>query len=175
MRTEAAPELLEREAELAALGEAVEAAADGAGRVVWLEGEAGIGKSRLVAATAALARAREMTVLEARGGELEREFPFGVIRQLFEARLAEAGEEERAELLSGPAGLAAPLVDVAPGPADGRRVVPGAPRALLADREPRAALPARPARRRRPVGRPAVGARARVHRPAGAAACRCCS
>src|SRR5688500_12233353 len=57
-----------------------------------------------------------MTVLEARGGELEREFPFGVIRQLFEARLAEAGEEERAELLSGPAGLAAPLVDVAPGP-----------------------------------------------------------
>lgn len=116
MSADVASQLLERDAELTALTDAVEAASDGAGRLVWIEGEAGIGKSQLLAATASLARARELAVLEARGGELEREFPFGVIRQLFEARLAEASEAERAELLDGPAGLAAPLVDVAPGP-----------------------------------------------------------
>ena len=116
VRTEAAQALLERDDELAALSAAVDAAADGSGGLVWLEGPAGIGKSRLLHATAGLAQAPELALLQARGGELEREFPFGVVRQLFEARLAEASEEERAELLDGPAGLAAPLVDVAPGP-----------------------------------------------------------
>src|SRR6266567_2674123 len=50
-----------------------------------------------------------MDVLHARGGELEREFPFGIVRQLFEPALARGGKAERREVLSGAAGLAAPL------------------------------------------------------------------
>ena len=42
-----------------------------------------------------------MRVLRARGAELEREFAFGVVRQLFEPALADASEPERAELLQG--------------------------------------------------------------------------
>ena len=52
------------------------------GAVVLIEGPAGIGKSRLLAA--ARERARGMTVLTARCSELEREFSFGAVRQLFE-------------------------------------------------------------------------------------------
>jgi hypothetical protein len=46
-------------------------------------------------------------VLRARGAELEREFPFGVVRQLFEGVLLAASDEDRASLLAGAAGLAA--------------------------------------------------------------------
>ena len=47
-----------------------------------VEGPPGIGKSSLLAAARALAR--DLRVLSARGGELEREFPFGIVRQLLE-------------------------------------------------------------------------------------------
>ena len=40
-----------------------------------------------------------MRVLRSRGTELERDFAFGVVRQLFEPPLAEASELERADLL----------------------------------------------------------------------------
>jgi DNA-binding CsgD family transcriptional regulator len=50
-----------------------------------------------------------MHVLQARGGELEREFPYGIVRQLFEPALAGADGADRVELLSGAAALAAPL------------------------------------------------------------------
>ena len=59
------------------------------------------------------AREGGMRVLTARGSELEREFPFGVVRQLFEA--AAAGPDGEL-LLQGSAGSTAPLF--AP-PADG--------------------------------------------------------
>jgi hypothetical protein len=74
-----------------------------------LEGPAGIGKSGLLAAGHDQAEARSFQVLRARGGELERGFPHGVVRQLFEARLAACDEAERAALLAGAARLAAPL------------------------------------------------------------------
>ena len=51
-----------------------------------------------------------MTVLAARGGELEREFSYGVVRQLFEAHLARASPSTRKKLLAGAAALAAPVV-----------------------------------------------------------------
>ena len=44
------------------------------------------------------------------GSELESGFAFGVVRQLFERRLATAGEGERAALLAGPAAAARPLL-----------------------------------------------------------------
>ena len=52
-----------------------------------------------------------MQVLGARGSELERSFSYGVVRQLFEPFLASLPAQERAELLAGAAGLAAPLFD----------------------------------------------------------------
>ena len=51
-----------------------------------------------------------MRVLRSRGTELERDFAFGVVRQLFEPVLVEASELERADLLQGAAGVAAGLL-----------------------------------------------------------------
>ena len=51
------------------------------------EGPAGIGKSSLLAA-ARTAAAADLRVLSARGGELERELPFGIVRQLLEPVVA---------------------------------------------------------------------------------------
>jgi DNA-binding CsgD family transcriptional regulator len=101
--------LLERESELATIGELLDAARDGAGGLLMIEGEAGAGKSSLLAAAADLAAAGGMLLLRARGGEYERDFPYGVVRQLFEPILAD--ETRRAELLSGSASLAAPVFE----------------------------------------------------------------
>ena len=51
-----------------------------------------------------------MTVLRARGGELERQFPFGVALQLFEPYLSSASPRERRRVLAGAAAHAAPLL-----------------------------------------------------------------
>ena len=115
-RTIAPLRLLEREAELAALEAMLGAARAGDGRLVVVEGSAGIGKTRLLAEVRALAQAGELEVLSARGGELEGEFAFGIVRQLFEAPLAAASAELRAELLSGAAGLSGSLFASAPTP-----------------------------------------------------------
>ena len=98
--------LREREREVAAVRELL----DGRGRMLLLEGRAGIGKTSLI--EVACARAAELggEVLRARGSELESGFAFGVVRQLFERRLAAAGQGERAALLAGPAAAARPLL-----------------------------------------------------------------
>ncbi len=75
--------LLERDRELATLDRLLEQAAEGRGRVVLIEGPAGIGKSRLLSELRERA-GRRMTVLTARCGELERDFSFGAVRQLLE-------------------------------------------------------------------------------------------
>jgi class 3 adenylate cyclase/tetratricopeptide (TPR) repeat protein len=103
--------LLEREAEIAALGAAVEAAAAGAGRLVAIEGRAGMGKTRLVAEARALAAEAGFEVLVARSAELEQEFAYGVVRQLFEPYLAVLPEPDRGELLGGTASLTERLFD----------------------------------------------------------------
>jgi DNA-binding CsgD family transcriptional regulator len=48
--------------------------------------------------------------LGAQGSELEADFAFGVVRQLFERRLTAAGADERASLLVGPAAAVRPLL-----------------------------------------------------------------
>jgi DNA-binding CsgD family transcriptional regulator len=88
-------DLLERDRELARLEAECDEALAGHGGLVVIEGPAGIGKSRLLAAAREMARERGARVLGARGSELEREFPYGVVRQLFEPPLAEADERER--------------------------------------------------------------------------------
>jgi DNA-binding NarL/FixJ family response regulator len=70
--------LQEREGEVAAVERVL--AAGGCGLLI--EGPPGIGKTRLLAAARELAEGR--TVLTARGSELERDFPFAVVRQLLE-------------------------------------------------------------------------------------------
>jgi DNA-binding CsgD family transcriptional regulator len=99
--------LLEREVELGCVDALVDAVAGGAGRVLVVEGPAGIGKTRLLDATSRRARAAGLRVLAARASEVEREYAFGIVRALFEPALA---TRERAELLAGPARLAAPVI-----------------------------------------------------------------
>jgi DNA-binding CsgD family transcriptional regulator/tetratricopeptide (TPR) repeat protein len=118
-----AVQLLEREEELATIERLLDAARAGAGRTALVEGEAGAGKTSLLAAAADLAATRKMLVLRARGGEYERDFPFGVVRQLFEPPLREPAR--RAELLSGSAVLAAPVFEPGGGPIEGGAVEHG--------------------------------------------------
>ena len=101
--------LLERDAEVAALEAMLGAAREGDGRLVVVEGGAGVGKTRLLGEARERARAAGCAVLAARAGELEGEFAFGVVRQIFEAPLASAAEDVRTELLSGAAELSASL------------------------------------------------------------------
>ena len=101
---------MERDRELAAL----DALLDRGGALV-IEGGAGIGKTALAAAAAAAARQRGWRVLRGCGSELESGFAFGVVRQLLERMLAEAGPERRAGLLAGPAQPVAGLLAGPPG------------------------------------------------------------
>jgi DNA-binding CsgD family transcriptional regulator/Flp pilus assembly protein TadD len=100
-------DLLEREGELAELDALVLDAKAGEARLALIEGPAGIGKTQLVAELRRRAEAAGLRVLTARGSELEREFPFGVVRQLFEPVLDEAA-------FSGAAAAARPVF-AAPG------------------------------------------------------------
>src|SRR5262245_3082528 len=97
--------LLERDAQVAALQALAAEARSGAGRFTVIEGSAGIGKTRLLAEARALADSAGIRVLAARAGELEGEFAYGIVRQLFEPLVASATQELRSELLSGPAAL----------------------------------------------------------------------
>src|SRR5688500_6508965 len=87
--------LLERDRELQSLRAALADAVGGEGRLALVEGPAGIGKSRLLAELRSAAEEEDVRVLAARGSELEREFPFGVVRQLFEPALHDAEASER--------------------------------------------------------------------------------
>jgi DNA-binding CsgD family transcriptional regulator len=97
--------LLERERELETLAAAITAAVDGTAGLVLVEGPAGIGKSRLLGEARMLGVECELSVCSGRGGELERDFPFGVVRQLFESRVVD--DSERSRLLAGAAKAAA--------------------------------------------------------------------
>src|SRR4051794_33660522 len=103
--------LLEREGELEAIEEAVENATNGRGGVLVLEAQAGLGKSRLMGVVTGQARISRMLRLQARPGRFERDFPFGVVRQVFGPVLNGISPKARDELLSGAAALAAPLFD----------------------------------------------------------------
>jgi DNA-binding CsgD family transcriptional regulator len=102
--------VLERDAELARIETAVTRAQGGRGSLLVVEGPAGIGKSALIGAARAVSEAAGTRALRARGAELERDFAFGVVRQLFEPALAEAPARARDDLLQGPAGVAGRLL-----------------------------------------------------------------
>ena len=110
--------LLERERELAELDALVAEASAGAGRLAAIEAVAGLGKTRLLQAAREAGQAAGMQVLAARATELERDFPFALVRQLFEPRLAALGASAREALLDGAAGTARSALGLA---ADGAR------------------------------------------------------
>jgi predicted ATPase len=69
--------------EVAALGEVLDRVAAGRPAVVLIEGEAGIGKTRLLDAALEDARARGMQVARGRAEELEQHRPFGLVAAAF--------------------------------------------------------------------------------------------
>ena len=97
----AGPALLERDRELATIRAAINAAADGHGGVVWVEGPAGIGKTSLLPGRQVNTLARPGCGCCGHGpAALEREFAFGVVRGLFEPAVT----AQPALLASGPPG-----------------------------------------------------------------------
>ena len=102
--------LLDRDAELRALTRQVAAVRAGAGRVIVVDGAAGIGKTSLLGAVADSAEADGVTVLRARSGPLEQDAAWGVARQLFEPLRA---AEVWSELAVGAAKLATRALDPA--------------------------------------------------------------
>ena len=77
------PGIRGRAAETRVLDEALDRTASGQLAVVLIEGEAGIGKTRLLAETLAEARGRGMQVAAGRAEELERGRPFGLVAGAF--------------------------------------------------------------------------------------------
>jgi DNA-binding CsgD family transcriptional regulator len=90
--------LLERAGELAVIDAALEDACEGTGRLVIVEGPAGIGKSSIVAEGRSRAVSVGMEVLQARGNELEASFSWGVVRQLFEPLVVQLDDAARDDL-----------------------------------------------------------------------------
>jgi predicted ATPase len=72
-----------REAEIQSLGEALDQVAAGGPAIVLVEGEAGIGKTRLLAQVLQDAAGRDMRVAAGQAEELERTRPFGVLAAAF--------------------------------------------------------------------------------------------
>ena len=127
------------------------------GGVVVVEGRAGIGKTALLEAACGRASGFRREVLRARGSELEAGFAFGVVRQLFERRLASADDGERDALLAGSASaVRSLLLGELVGAVGVRHVVCGVAWALLADRQPRRPMAAADRGRRRALGRRSV-------------------
>ena len=77
------PGMRGREAETAVLDDAIDRAAAGRLAVVLIDGEAGIGKTRLLDAALDAARGRGLQVAAGRAAELEQARPFGLVAAMF--------------------------------------------------------------------------------------------
>jgi hypothetical protein len=113
------PEVLEREQELARICSALRGACAGAGRLLLVEGPAGIGKTTLLEAAREAAAERGMRIVAARATELEHEYSYGVVRQLVDPLLRGAAQERRRRLLDGADAAVAALRLERPGEAPG--------------------------------------------------------
>ncbi|MCK9925142.1 AAA family ATPase [Frankia sp. AgPm24] len=102
--------LFERDGELKRIEEVLAATARGQGATLLVEGAAGIGKTALLGAVRELAASRGVRVLSATGADLEREYAFGIVRQLLEPVLRRADRQQRQELFAGAATLAEPVL-----------------------------------------------------------------
>lgn len=109
--------LLGRDRELAEIDACIDSAAAEQGSFLVLEGRSGMCKSGLLAETRRRAAAAGLTICSARGSELEGEFAFGVVRQLFEPAVGALSKHERARLFEGAAALAEPVLNMSRDPA----------------------------------------------------------
>ncbi len=103
--------LVQREEELGAIERWLNGVNGGEGGIGLLEGPAGIGKTALLRAVAERAEDIGLSVLHARGGELERSAAWAVARELLLPGLTVL---DREELWKGPAAAAAAVLDGAP-------------------------------------------------------------
>lgn len=110
----AASGILERDTELVHIATALDSAVSGSGRVILVEGAAGIGKTRLIRETRELAARRGFGRLQATGDETETSMAWGVVRQMVERSVTRYSGEVRRAILAGPAGAALQALDVAP-------------------------------------------------------------
>ncbi|MBJ7353496.1 MAG: AAA family ATPase [Thermoleophilaceae bacterium] len=86
--------LHEREREIALLDQALLDAKADESRLVLIEGQAGIGKSRLLLEMRRMAEAAGFAVVIARGYEFERDYAFGMLRQLISNAQRDVSESE---------------------------------------------------------------------------------
>jgi DNA-binding CsgD family transcriptional regulator len=131
--------LVGRRKELAALERALGEVERGQARAVWLRGEPGIGKSRLLGELATRARDRGLLVLDGRAAELERELPFALLVDALEPLVRGEASQGLRELepgelreLAGVLPAVGALAEVEAAPVSGERHrVARAVRALL--------------------------------------------
>jgi DNA-binding NarL/FixJ family response regulator len=83
------------------------------GAVGVLEGAAGVGKTAVADAACAMAAERGRTVLRATGSEFERDFAYGVVRQLFDPLLPDGSRPSRRSPLARPLRVAAGALGLA--------------------------------------------------------------
>ncbi|MFI7014608.1 ATP-binding protein [Streptomyces sp. NPDC050164] len=112
----ASASLWERDEEVAAVARAVDrlcADRSSSGGLLVFRGEAGLGKTALLAETRRIAEARNCTVWSARGGETLRSVPFNVVRQLLQPALVSMLPEEAREYLGDWYDIAGPALGIA--------------------------------------------------------------
>ncbi|MEU5256112.1 ATP-binding protein [Streptomyces longwoodensis] len=108
--------LWERDTEVAAIVQAVrELRTDrsSSGRLLVFRGDAGLGKTALLAETQRVAEAQHCTVWSARGGETLKSVPFNVVRQLLQPALLSMLPEEAREYLGDWYDIAGPALGIA--------------------------------------------------------------
>jgi tetratricopeptide (TPR) repeat protein len=114
--TEAASaSLWERDEEIAAVEEALNtlcADRSSSGSLLVIRGEAGIGKTALLAEARRIAERRGCTVWSARGGETLKSVPFNVVRQLLQPALVSLMPEEAREYLGDWYDIAGPALGI---------------------------------------------------------------
>ncbi|MET9381206.1 AAA family ATPase [Streptomyces sp. NPDC002928] len=111
----ASASLWERDKEVAAIARAVDtlcADRSSPGSLLVFRGEAGLGKTALLAETHRIAEARGCTVWSARGGETLRSVPFNVVRQLLQPALVSLLPEEAREYLGDWYDIAGPALGI---------------------------------------------------------------
>ncbi len=104
--------LLEREVELRTVDDSLTTLLAGSGTAIVVEGEPGIGKSTIARYAIEEAARRGFHVVRARGGELQRALPYGIVLDLF-GSLAH-GNLPGMDLFAGPASVTRQLFGVSP-------------------------------------------------------------
>lgn len=113
--TDGSAALWERDTQLAAVEQAIEAlcaSRSSVGKLLLFSGEAGIGKTALMAETRRIAERRKCTVWSTRGGETLKSVPFNVVRQLLQPALLSMRPEETREYLGDWYDIAGPALGI---------------------------------------------------------------